>query len=133
MKTHISLLILSFFSITVLKAQEKSKDTIFFKLDNRYVYESEVSPNHYFLKDHNNDEAFFFKGIEIVNNVKPKEILSLKKFVRSSEFYDKNKKQKLNIYELINFFSDYYVVFLVKKSNNKTECIYVAPGSVVYN
>lgn len=91
MKTHISLLILSFFSITVIKAQERKKDTLFFKLDNSYVYESKYAPKEYLLKDSNSDEKFFFKGVKKVNNLKPKEILCLKKFIRSSKFYDKTK------------------------------------------
>jgi uncharacterized protein with von Willebrand factor type A (vWA) domain len=132
MKTHISLLLLTFFSVAILKAQEKPKDTIFFKLDNRYVYESKYVPKEYLLKDSNSDEVFFFKGVEIVNNVNPKEILCLKKFIRSSKFYDKTKNQKLNNYKLIIFFRD-YVVFLVKKNNNKTEYIYVKPAVVIYD
>ncbi|WP_367755690.1 hypothetical protein [Flavobacterium sp. WC2430] len=130
MKKHISLILLTFFSIAVLKAQEKSKDTLFFKLDNKYVYESKFVSKEYLLKDRNKDEVFFFKGNETLKNVKPKEILCLKKFIRSSQFYDKTKKQKLNNYKLIIFFRD-YVVFLVIKTKNETKYIHVNPAVVI--
>lgn len=110
----------------------KIKDTLFFKLDNKYVYESKYEPKSFLIKDSNGSEIFFFKSIENVKNVKPTEILSLKKIIRSAKFYHKNKKQKLNNYELSVFF-DAYVVFLVEKTKNKTEYVHVIPSSEIYD
>ncbi|CAM2907258.1 hypothetical protein SAMN05444143_105140 [Flavobacterium succinicans] len=130
MKT-IFLVLLSFFFVS-LKAQEKEKDTLYFKYDNKYVYESKYAPKEYLLKDSNSDEIFFFNEVEKVTDLNPKEILCLKKIIRTPKFYDENKKQKLNNYKLILFFRD-YVVFLVKKTNNKTEYIRVNPAEVIYD
>ena len=45
MKKHISLVVLSFVFITVLKAQEKSKDTLFFSVDKHYTVSPTVVSN----------------------------------------------------------------------------------------
>lgn len=106
----------------------KIKDTLFFKLDNSYVYESKNNLNRYILKDSSgsNNGTFFFQEVKAKNNqnIKPKEILSLENFVRSSRFYDKNKQRKLNDDNLAHFFSN-YVVFLEKNTLEKTEYIQV--------
>lgn len=120
-----------FFSIVVLTAQEKTKDTIFFKLDNRYVYQSKNNPQRYLLKDKNKDEIFFFEEVKVIDNLQASKILCLKKFIRESNFYNKN--QKLDNQGLINFFSDYYVVYLVRKTRAKIEYIYVEPSVVIYD
>lgn len=110
----------------------KVKDTLFFKLDNNYVYQSKYEPKSYFLKDSKGNEIFYFKEIELVKHLKTNEILSLKKTIRSSRFYDKTKVQKLNNYKLGIYFNN-YVIFLVKKKNNVTEYIRVEPTEVIYD
>lgn len=110
----------------------KIKDTLYFKLDNSYVYESKYEPNSFLLKDIKGNEIFYFSGIELVKNLKPNEILCLKKTIRSSRFYDKTKVQKLNNYKLGIYFNN-YVIFLVKKKNNVTEYIRVEPTEVIYD
>ncbi|BDU25267.1 MULTISPECIES: hypothetical protein [unclassified Flavobacterium] len=115
-----------------LYAQEKSNGTFFFKLDDSYIVESKTSPNKFLLKDKNEDEVFYFKGVEIVNDLKPKEVLCLKDFVRTSKYYNKNKKNKLNNSELVNFFSN-STVYLVKRKNDKTEFIKVNPIVEIYD
>ncbi|GAA6769338.1 hypothetical protein [Flavobacterium sp. CGRL2] len=104
----------------------------FFKLDDSYIVESKTSPNKFLLKDKNEDEVFYFKGVEIVNDLKPKEVLCLKDFVRTSKYYNKNKKNKLNNSELVNFFSN-STVYLVKRKNDKTEFIKVNPIVEIYD
>lgn len=132
MKKQFSFIML-FFSIVVLTAQEKTKDTIFFKLDDRYVYQSKNNPQRYLLKDNNKDEIFFFEEVKVIDNLQANKILCLKKFIRESNFYNKNKNQKLDNQGLINFFSDYYVVYLVRKTRAKIEYIYVEPSVVIYD
>ncbi|MDD5151200.1 MAG: hypothetical protein PHC28_12125 [Flavobacterium sp.] len=110
----------------------KIKDTLFFKQDKSYVFESKYEPNSFLLKDSKGNEIFYFRGIELVKNLKPNEILCLKKTIRSSRFYDKNKVQKLNNYKLGIYFNN-YVIFLVKKKNNVTEYIRVEPTEVIYD
>ncbi|UQD55599.1 hypothetical protein [Flavobacterium sp. K5-23] len=126
MKTVI-IILLSLISTSKLKAQEKPKDTLFFKYDKTYINAYVEIPSHFYLDDSSggNNGSFFFKKGEVKNNLNPKKILSLKKYVRSSKFYDKNKK--LEDQKLAALFSN-YVVFLVKNSTKKTEYIHVESG-----
>ncbi|WP_264536839.1 hypothetical protein [Flavobacterium sp. N1736] len=125
MKTVI-LILLSLFSIFI-KAQEKTKDTLFFTYDNKYIKTYVEIPNHFYIKDGSNymDGTFHFVEVKVLENqsVKSKEIC-LEKFVRSSRFYDKNKKRKLDDYGLWEYFKDYAIV-LVKKVHGKKEYIQV--------
>lgn len=123
MKTY-NLVILSLFFLNYLKAQEKSKDTLFFNYDHKYINIHVEIPHHFYLDDSSggSNGSFFFKEIRVLNNLNPKKKLSLKKFIRFSKFYDRHKQQKLNDYKLWEYFNG-YVVFLVKK--NKSEYIEV--------
>jgi hypothetical protein len=128
MKTHI--LVISLFYLSILKSQEKPKDTLFFNYDNKYIRTHVEIPYHFYLKDGSgsNYGTFFFKEVKVLNNLNPKETLCLKKFVRSSKFYDKNKQPKLEDNKLAFFFSN-FVVFLTKK--NKSEYIQVESAVVI--
>ncbi|KQX12081.1 hypothetical protein [Flavobacterium sp. Root420] len=109
------------------------KDTLYFKLDNDYVYKpkdgykSKYISIDYLIKDNSKDEVFFFKELAKVKALKPGEVLSLKDFIRSSRFYDENKSHKLNEMYLMKFMSD-YVIYLV---NNKREYLKVEPSVVI--
>jgi hypothetical protein len=59
---------------------------------------------------------------QIVNNLEPKEILSLENFLRSSKFYN----EKLNDYQLWEYFN--YVVVLVEGVLDKKKYIQVKSG-----
>ncbi|KAF2331477.1 MAG: hypothetical protein REI96_10925 [Flavobacterium nitrogenifigens] len=131
MKKHIYLLAILLFGFN-LHAQEKLNGTFFFKLDDSYIIESKTKPNTFLIKDKNEDEEFYFKGVEVVNDLQPNEVLCLKDFVRTSKYYNKNKKNKLNNAELVNFFSS-ATVYLVRKKNNKTEFIKVNPIVEIYD
>tara|TARA_B110000093_G_scaffold127339_1_gene136256 strand:+ start:854 stop:1255 length:402 start_codon:yes stop_codon:yes gene_type:complete len=119
MKTRIILTFFSCFFISVLSSQEKLKDTLFFKFDKKYINTYEQIPHHFYLDDSSgsSDGSFFFEELGIIDNVKPKEILCLKKAVRSSKFYNKQKKRKLDDNGLFEYF-DNYIIFLVKKNKN---------------
>ncbi|WP_338838798.1 hypothetical protein [Flavobacterium ginsenosidimutans] len=131
MKKHIYILAIFLFGFS-LYAQEKFNGTLFFKLDDSYIKESKTKPNKFLLKDKNEDEEFYFKGVEVLNDLRPKEILCLKDFVRDSKYYNKNKKNKLNNAELVNFFSN-ATVYLVRKKNDRTEFIKVNPIVEIYD
>jgi hypothetical protein len=66
---------------------------LFFKYDSKYINTHVEILHHFYLDDSSggSNVSFFFKEGEVKNNLNPKKILSLKKFVRSSKFYDKNK------------------------------------------
>ncbi len=115
--------ILSLFFLNSLKAQEKLNDTLFFKYDQKYINTYKEMPGHFYLYDSGggNNGSFFFTEREVKSNLNPKKILSLKKFVRSSDCY---KKKKLKDEKLAAFFSK-YIVFLVKNVDNKEEFIQV--------
>lgn len=108
-----------------------TKDTLFFKLDNNYMFESKNNLKSYILKDSSgsNNGTFFFQEVKSNNskNLKPKETLNLENYVRSSRFYDKNKQQKLNDENLAYLLSNYFV-FLERCTPEKTEYIQVEAG-----
>lgn len=109
----------------------KVKDTLFFKLDNKYIKSYPQSPDHFYLADGGNiatSGSFFFRKVQLSNNVKPGKILSIENFVQSSRFYNKDKTQKLNDYELAEYFNN-YVIYLV--SDKKTGYIQVESGFVI--
>lgn len=110
-----------------LNAQEKTKDTLYFKYDNKYINLYTEIPGHFYLDDSSggSNGSFFFKKGEVKSDLSPKKILSLKKFIRSSDFYD--KKKKLNNEKIAVFFSN-YIVFLVKNIDKKVEYIQVESG-----
>lgn len=106
----------------------KVKDTLYFKLDNNYVYKSKIqsNPNFYLLKDSKDGEYFTFVQQEILKKLKKDKLLSLKDFIDSLSFY---KKEKLHIseYYLADFLSN-YIVFLVNE--DKSEYIKVYSGII---
>jgi|GEM_PF-3119804 len=128
MKTAI-LILLSLFS-TFIMSQKKTKDTLFFTYHNKYIITHVEIPNHFYIKDGSGsmDGTFHFVDSKIleIQNIKTKEI-SLEKFVRSLNFYDKNKKRKLDDYALSEYFKDYTIV-LVKNVHGKKEYIQVEPS-----
>ncbi|WP_166921499.1 hypothetical protein [Flavobacterium poyangense] len=105
------------------------KDTLFFKLDNDYVYESTNDSEGYWFKDNNgsNDGTFFFKKGKTEKDVKlnTNEILSFEKFVHNLKFNDKRKDNKL-----MDLLSN-YILFLVKDKDTISEYIRVYPSIVI--
>ena len=102
-------------------------DTLFFKFDSKYINTYVEIPNHFYLNDSSGSSngTFFFQKGKSISDLKPKEVLSLKGFVRSSRFYEENKKQKLNDLELSEFLNN-YIIFLV--NDKKKEYIQVSCG-----
>lgn len=121
------LIIAGLFLLSPLEAQETQKDTLFFKYDDKYINAFKEIPSHFYLDDSSggNNGSFFFEEGEVKCNLNPKKVLLLKRFVRSSDFYDKNKKLKDE--KLATFFNK-YIIFLVKKNHKKIEYIQVKPG-----
>lgn len=117
---------IAFLCILNSKAQEKIKDTLYFDLDNSYIYESKYVPNKFLLKDKNSNEEIYFVATKIEYNLTPKSILCLKKFIRVPQYYSDKKKEKLDNYKLLNFLTS-STVYLVRKKNDKFEYINVNP------
>ena len=105
----------------------KIKDTLFFKLDNNYIFKPSSKSASFLLKDSHDVTygGFYFETVQTLNNLSPKEILSLEKYVRSSKSYDDNRKEKLNDYKLWEHFNN-YVVVLVEEALGKKKYIEVA-------
>lgn len=109
----------------------KVKDTLCFKLDTKYVKTYAQIPDHFYLSDSGNaatSGAFFLRKVQSSNHIKFKNLLSIEEFVHSSRFYNKDKTQKLNDYELAEYLSN-YVLFLVR--DQKTQYVQVEPGFVI--
>ncbi|SHG56572.1 hypothetical protein [Flavobacterium defluvii] len=114
--------------------ENRRKDTLFFKLDNKYIYEPEhCTPKRYLLKDGGKSKTgtFFFEEFDVQTRprFKSKKILDLESFVHSSRFYN----SELNIIEdrnLSDFFSN-YVVFLFRDTDNKDDYIQIKSYSTI--
>ena len=105
------------------KAQSLDKDTLFFKLDKKYIIQSLRNENEYFLKDSNEDGTFFFVKDEVYKKLKNEKRISLKKYVRKSKYYNRSSFRKLNDLRLMEHFEK-YVIFLIKDD----DFIKVIPG-----
>ncbi|KUJ60868.1 hypothetical protein AR687_15800 [Flavobacteriaceae bacterium CRH] len=108
--------------------QNKIKDTLFFKLDNDYVYESKYAPKVYLINENiESSEVFSLRELEKINSLKSKKILSFRDYVKSSRFYNENRTTKLNKIYFMKYLED-YIIFLV---NNKNEYIKVEPSVII--
>ena len=107
----------------------KIKDTLFFKLDNDYVYESTITPGSYLIKDSKGSEIILFEKVKTIFGLKPKKVLHLKEFLRHSKFFDENKFVKLDYFGLTQYLNS-YEVFLIKHSN---EYLHVNTTTVIYD
>jgi len=109
--------------------QNKRKDTLFFKLDNNYMYEHEsvCNPKRYTLKDSekSNTGIFYFEEFEEQSRpkFKSKKILDLENFVHSTRFYNTDK-QTIQDCDLSEYFNN-YVIFLDKEIKNKHDYIQI--------
>ena len=120
------LVILSLFP-RFIKAQEKVKDTLFFSYDSNYITTFKKIPNHYYIEDGHdiNIGSFYFTEVQKIENYKTqKREIGIKEFIRSSKFYDENRRLKLRDYELSDYLED-YVIFLVKIEDGKKSYIKV--------
>ncbi|MFD2938542.1 hypothetical protein [Flavobacterium notoginsengisoli] len=125
MKTY--LLITAFLISISIKAQQESKDTIYFKYDNKYIKTYVEIPKHLYIKDASGTSSgnFYFTKIRNINGPKSKaKVICLKKFIRSSIFYNKSKLPKLNDYNLYEELNKFVIIF-VKKTNGSKEYILV--------
>ena len=127
MNIKFTLVILSFFLINALKAQEKVKDTLFFIFDN-YLYQFKFDSKQYIIKDNYDikDGAVYFETLKIVTTAKPKEILCFKKYAKTANLYMINNPKKLNDVKVGKLF-DNYVIILINKKNKQTTYTEVAP------
>ncbi|MDY0990151.1 hypothetical protein SOM12_22155 [Flavobacterium sp. CFBP9031] len=121
-----TLFILSLFPCFV-GAQEKVKDTLFFAYDSNYINTYPENPNDYYIKDGSGARigGFYFIEVQKIKNCKTKKReISLKEYIRSSKFYDENRRLKLWDYDLSTYLKN-YVIFLVKTENGKKSYIQV--------
>ncbi len=98
---------------TGLNAQVK--DTLFFKFDENYIMPALGlgNENHFIIKDSNNEETFFFKKDAEYKALKYKKKISIKKYIRKSEYYNRASNRKLNNLRLMQHLEK-YIVFLIK-------------------
>ncbi|WP_411028830.1 hypothetical protein [Spongiimicrobium sp. 3-5] len=105
-----------FVSITnsILGQNDTFKDTLYFKYDDKYIETFKEQSGLYYIKE-STYETFYFLESEILYGLRPKKVLNLKRFVRKSKSYDKNKG--INLDE-IRFGTDIskYIIFFIKKS-----------------
>lgn len=117
--------------------QNKRKDTLFFKLDNNYIYEPEpdCKPKRYALKDGGKSKTgiFYFEEFEEQNRpkFKSKKILDLENFVHSTRFYNADK-QSIEDFDLSDYFNN-YIIFLEKEIQDKHNYIQIKSFVTIEN
>ena len=100
---------------------DKLKDTLFFELDESYVQKGRYDENLLYikdaLKDEGSSETFLFKIMERRSDIKqPKKIENFQQYIRSSDFFNKEKKvNKLRDYRLASHLQN-FTVYLVDYS-----------------
>ncbi|KOP37115.1 hypothetical protein DBB36_18090 [Flavobacterium sp. WLB] len=115
--------------------ENKRKDTLFFKLDNKYIYESypAVNPKRYLLKDSGTSKngTFFFEEFDEQTRprFKSKKSLDLESFIHSTRFYNADK-QIIEDRNLSNYLSN-YIIFLDKEIENKHDYIQIKPSVTI--
>ena len=115
--------------MNTIKSQEKAKDTLFFKLDDKYLSESKDQESKLYIIKNNYDVregAVYFKEYKIVKCTKPQKVLCFKKFAESSKLYRINNKKQLSELKIMNLF-DNYIVVIVNKKDDVTKYVEVAP------
>lgn len=109
--------------------ENRRKDTLFFKLDNKYIFETQPvsNPKKYSLKDSGKSKtgSFFFEEFEVQTRprFKTKKAIDLENFVHSTRFYN-IESQIIEDFNLANYFSN-YVVFLDKQVEDKHDYIQI--------
>ena len=103
--------------------QEIKKDTLFFKFDEKYLIKCKINTKQYYLKEIVNEGDFSFKEIRKFEGITSKNEICLKKYIRSSDIYDKNKKT-INGYKLWGYLKN-HTIFIVSKIKGEKEYIEV--------
>lgn len=96
------------------------KDTIFFKLDNDYVFQSEYNKDVFLFKDGKDihQGSIYFEKIKTVAIIKShNELLDLKKFIYVSKFYN-NSKKTINDFDMIDYLTNYTIILVNKKEED---------------
>lgn len=142
MKTGILYLLLSFFSITMIKAQEKQKDTLFFSIDKYYTISPTIIPNlsnqtyserieldkQRMIKTKTNGYVYFVGDGFLTKGLKPKKILSIKEYIENRQFYHDGKYNKIiDKWKLKDSLTDKYTLFFVNGDE------FIRPRHLVYN
>ncbi|MEE9361240.1 MAG: hypothetical protein V3U92_01430 [Cellulophaga sp.] len=108
---------------------KRIKDTLFFNLSGKQLYESPYVPDHYLIRNVTleGEGSFFFEKIRVVDNIniKTNPILCAQEYIRNTIFYKEQKKVLLSDYELMEYFDNNYIIFLVKKTQDRREFIQV--------
>ncbi|WP_426485381.1 hypothetical protein [Flavobacterium sp. 2] len=122
MKIYTFIIVLFLLSVNTIKSQEKAKDTLFFKLDGKYLSKSKDKESKLYIIKNNYDVregAVYFKEYKVVKCTKPQEVFCFKKFAESAKLYRINNKKQLSELKIMNLFDNYIVVIVNKKDEEK--------------
>ncbi|MFC4221728.1 hypothetical protein [Flagellimonas marina] len=109
-----------------LSAQEKCKDTLFFRWDESYFRTYEAAPKDIYVGEKWADETFFFIQIGEIKKIRSLKTYSLKRYIRKLNCNPKKKnKHIVDALKLSGHFSE-YCIYLVKKGKNKVIEVAVA-------
>ena len=136
MKKTIGLMLFIFLGINSYAQQ---KDTLVFDFNEKY-FKTGVSDNkennsgEYYIQEKNKypDEDFVFSAENMCNLKYSKDPLDIKKYIRSSEYYNKQTSQ-INAGKLVDHFEKYVIFLSKKEDSNKTVYIRVHPATIIYN
>lgn len=125
-------LIIHLFFLNNVQAQQKvKKDTLYFQIDNSYLFENKNIPKFFFIEDGNGHTEFCFQEAEILFDLKPIQVLDLKYFIKNSKFFINQGKIALDIKGLVDFMKNYEII-LIRESDKKTEYIKVNVSIMIF-
>lgn len=102
-----------------LAGQEVKKDTLFFKLDEQYIIRGTINTARYYLKENIYEGDLSFKEIRTLRDASSKEEICLKKYIRSTDSYAKDK-EILDGYKLWTILETYTLFFVTENKGIKT-------------
>jgi hypothetical protein len=128
MKKLISTLFTTFAGFISMNAQEKTKDTLYFAVDQHYTISPTITANLFNQKKVNqfpntnlkrkytntNGYIYFIGDGFLTTGLKPKKILSIKDFIENREFYVAGKyNNMIDIYKFQDSLINKYIIFFV--------------------
>ncbi len=125
MNKYIISFILCVLFTSSLLGQEIKKDTLVFKLDEKYIMKGKINTTEYYLKELVNEGDLSFKIIRLHEDITLKKEICFKKYIRSTDSYDKSERI-LNGYKLWTKL-EAHTIFFVITNNGKRKYIEVQP------
>lgn len=116
----------------MLFAQEQ-KDSLFFDYNKEYFFVKKNDPNSLYLNiaKYAGEGSVFFYIKNTYHNLAPKKTLDLKKFIQTTQYYNKKSNEIRSYNDLADFLYRYHLFFTVTEKNGEKKYIEVGVGVIM--